>query len=95
MAFRGVFRNALTAFLESILHTQQTSSSPTIVLIFTSLPTYLDAVEFAAAGAAVEAANAETAIISCADMLVTIGFMSSLHGPRRAPVFMSNSCRMV
>jgi hypothetical protein len=28
-------------------------------------------------------------------MLVTIAFISSDHGPRRAPVFMSNSCRMV
>jgi hypothetical protein len=33
--------------------------------------------------------------MSCTDMLVTIDFMSSDHGPRRAPVFMSNSCRIV
>jgi hypothetical protein len=45
----------------------------------------------AAAGAGVEAANADTAAISATDMLVTIGFISSAHGPRRAPVFMSNS----
>ena len=56
---------------------------------------YLDAVDRAAAGAAVEAANADTALMSWTDMLVTIGFMSSAHGPRRAPVFMSKSCRMV
>jgi hypothetical protein len=55
----------------------------------------LVAVGRAAAGAAVEAANADTAVMSCTDMLVTIGFMSSAHGPRRAPVFMSKSCRMV
>ena len=49
----------------------------------------------AAAGAGVEAANADTAAMSGTDMLVTIDFMSSDQGPRRAPVFMSNSCRMV
>src|SRR5688572_19214146 len=49
----------------------------------------------AAAGAGVEAANADTAARSCTDMLVTIGFISSAQGPRRAPVFMSKSCRMV
>jgi hypothetical protein len=48
-----------------------------------------------AAGAGVEAANADTAVMSCTDMLVTVDFMSSAHGPRRAPVFMSKSCRMV
>ncbi len=49
----------------------------------------------AAAGAGVEAANADTAAMSGTDMLVTIDFMSSDQGPRRAPVFMSKSCRMV
>jgi hypothetical protein len=49
----------------------------------------------AAAGAGVAAANAETAVMSGTDMLATIDFISSAQGPRRAPVFMSKSCRMV
>ena len=54
------------------------------------------AVDVAGATAAgVEAANAETAAMSCTDMLVTTPFISSAHGPRRAPVFMSKSCRIV
>jgi hypothetical protein len=48
-----------------------------------------------AAGAGVDAANAETAAMSCTDMLVTTDFISADHGPRRAPVFMSKSCRIV
>ena len=46
-------------------------------------------------GAGVEAANADTAAMSGTDMLVTIDFISADQGPRRAPVFMSKSCRMV
>ena len=46
-------------------------------------------------GGSVEAANADTAAMSWTDMLVTIDFISSDHGPRRAPVFISKSCRMV
>ena len=49
----------------------------------------------AAAAAGVAAANADTAVMSCSDMLVTIDFISSDQGPRRAPVFMSKSCRIV
>jgi hypothetical protein len=49
----------------------------------------------AATGAGVEAANADTAAMSGTDMLVTVDFMSADHGPRRAPVFMSKSCRMM
>ena len=45
--------------------------------------------------AGVEAANAETAAMSCTDMLATTDFISSAQGPRRAPVFMSKSCRIV